>query len=320
MKYSTISLLIALLLFSCKENVKIPKEVADIPVSIDVLRFDREFATTKPNELAELRAKYPYFFPENVSDSIWQLKLTDTLQRQLLWAVDSTFGSFQAEENELILFYKHLQHYFPEKEVPAKIITLTSDVDYANRIILADSMLLIGLDNYLGADHPFYRGIDRYIAQGLDPDFMLRDIALTHTAQLVPPPQDRSFLSQMIYHGKRLFLAQRLIPGNTAAQIVGYSDSQFKWAQANEDPIWRYFIERELLYNTDRDLVRRFIEDAPFSKFRLELDRESPGRIGRYMGWQIVEAYASNTDAELQEVLKIPAKELFMQSKFKPRK
>ena len=101
---------------------------------------------------------------------------------------------------------------------------------------------------------------------------------------------------------------------------MGYSDDQYEWAQANEDPIWRYFIERELLYDTDRELGRRFIDDAPFSKFRLELDRESPGRIGRYMGWRIVEAYASNQDTGLQELLVLPAKTLFMQSKFKPRK
>ena len=320
MKYSTIGLLIVVFLFSCNENVKIPNEVADIPVSIDVLRFDREFAQISIDELPNLKLKYPFFFPAEVPDSIWRMKLTDTLQQQLLQAVDSTFGTFLVEESELILFYKHLRYYFPDTSIPQQVITLTSDVDYSNRIILADTLLLIGLDNYLGSEHRFYTGIDRYIANNLDRDYLLRDIALTHTSQLVPPPNDRSFLAQMIYHGKRLYLAQRLLPGNTEAQIMAYSEEQLQWAQANEDPIWRYFIERELIYDTDQDLIRRFIDDAPFSKFRLELDRESPGRIGRYMGWRIVEAYASNQDAELGEILKLPAKQIFVQSKFKPRK
>ena len=320
MKYSTISLLIALILFSCKENVKIPKAVADMPVSIDVLRFDREFASTSADELPNLKSKYPFFFPDEVPDSIWQMKLKDSLQQQLLQGVDSVFGSFQAQESELTLFYKYLKYYFPERPLPNQIITLTTDVDYANRIILADTLLLIGLDNYLGSEHPFYRGIDRYIARGLDPDFLMRDIAMTHASQLVPPVQDRTFLAQIIYHGKRLYLAQQLLPGYSEAQIAGYSDEQFSWAEANEDPIWRYFIERELLFNTDKDLARRFIDDAPFSKFQLELDRESPGRIGRYMGWQIVNAYASRQDIELVELLQIPSQEIFTQSKFKPRK
>lgn len=320
MKFPTTVLLIILLVFSCKENSKISTDITSIPVDLEVVRFDREFAAADPIELPELRSKYPYFFPETVPDSVWQLKLVDTLQRQLLRSVDSTFGSFGSEENDLVLFYKHLKYYFPRIAVPDKVITLTSDVDYANRIILTDSLLLIGLDNYLGADHRFYSGIDRYIAHSLDRKYLLRDIALAHSTRLIPPPADRTFLAQMVYHGKRLYLAQLLLPTNTEAQILGYSDEQMDWAMANEDPIWRYFIERELLYSTDRDLVRRFIDDAPFSKFRLELDRESPGRIGRYIGWRIVEAYASDQDRALEEILSLPARTLFMESRFKPRK
>lgn len=320
MKYSIIVLLIVGFLFSCKQNEKIPNAIAEIPVNIDILRFDREFAMTHPDKLVELKSRYPFFFPEEVPDSIWLAKLNDSLQQQLLRAVDSVFGSFEQEEHELKLLYKHLRYFFPDKQIPDRIITLTSDVDYANRIILADTLLLIALDNYLGSEHRFYSGFDRYIAQGLDRKFLLRDVALTHTSHHIPPPSDRSFLAQMIYHGKRLYLSRLLVPELTDAQVLGYSDEQYDWAQANEDPIWRYFIERELLYDTDRELGRRFIEDAPFSKFRLELDRESPGRIGRYMGWRIVESYAANQDVELQELLKLPAKSLFMQSKFKPRK
>lgn len=320
MNFPTTVLLIILLVFSCKENSKISTEISSVPVNLEVVRFDREFAATDPKELRELRSKYPFFFPETVPDSIWQLKLADTLQQELLRSVDSIFESFESEETELVLFYKHLKYYFPHISPPAKVITLTSDVDYTNRIILTDTLLLIGLDNYLGSDHRFYRGIDRYIANSLDRKYLLRDIALAHATQLVPPPGDRTFLSQMVYHGKRLYLAKLLLPTNTKAQILGYSEEQLDWAMANEDPIWRYFIERELLYSTDRDLVRRFIEDAPFSKFRLELDRESPGRIGRYIGLRIVEAYASNHDLPLAEILSLPAKTLFMESRFKPRK
>jgi len=320
MKYSRISLLIIVLLFSCKKIVKIPKDVADMSLNVEVIRFDRAFANTHPSELGELKNKYPFFFPKEVHDSVWQIKLTDSLQLQLLQAVDSVFGSFEPEESELSLFYKYLKYYFPKASIPGKIITLTTDVDYTNRVILTDTLLLIGLGNYLGPEHRFYMGIDRYIAQGLDRKFLLRDVALTHTAQLVPSTNDRSFLAQMIYHGKRLYLARLLVPEATEAQILGYSKEQFEWAQVNEDPIWRYFIEHELLYNTDRNLVRRFIDDAPFSKFRLELDRESPGRIGRYIGWRIVEAYAARQNTELNELLELPARELFIQSKFKPRK
>ena len=38
-----------------------------------------------------------------------------------------------------------------------------------------------------------------------------------------------------------------------------------KWALTNEEQIWRYFIEHEVLYDTDSELQRRFINLAPFS-------------------------------------------------------
>ena len=58
-----------------------------------------------------------------------------------------------------------------------------------------------------------------------------------------------------------------------------------------------------MLFSTDSKLPSRFINPAPFSKFNLELDGESPGRLGQYIGWQIVRAYANRSDASLKEIL-----------------
>jgi uncharacterized protein YjaZ len=52
----------------------------------------------------------------------------------------------------------------------------------------------------------------------------------------------------------------------------------------------------------------------------LELDNESPGRLGQYIGWQIVKAYMENNDVSLMDMLQKDAAEIFNNSKFKPRK
>jgi uncharacterized protein YjaZ len=93
-----------------------------------------------------------------------------------------------------------------------------------------------------------------------------------------------------------------------------------EWAQENESEIWRYFVDRELLYSTDSKLPGRFINPAPFSKFYLELDAESPGRLGRYIGWQIVKAYMNQTDNSFKGMLITEAETIFKESRFKPRK
>ena len=139
-------------------------------------------------------------------------------------------------------------------------------------------------------------------------------------ASVVPFPRERSFVAQMVYYGKILYLKDKLLPLEPDSVKIGFTGGELEWARANEGQIWRYFIERELLYDTDRELAPRFLDPAPFSKFRLELDSESPGRIGRYMGWQIVHSYMDKSGASLSELLAMPGEELFRESNYKPPK
>ncbi|NNK09849.1 MAG: gliding motility lipoprotein GldB, partial [Flavobacteriaceae bacterium] len=307
------------LLSACKEEKEIPEEILDQPVALEVLRFDKEFAETTPESLPQIKLKYPYFFPPQYSDSVWTAKLQDSIQRELRQAVDSAFSDFEKQEDELTLLFKHLTHYFPDYQVPT-LITLTTDVDYENRIIVTDSLLLIGLDNYLGPDHRFYAGIDRYIAKGLDKEYIESDIVSALAKKIIPYPVNRSFLAQMEYYGKELYLKDLLLSWQSDGQKIGYDEDEISWARANEEQIWRYFVERELLFSTDTKLGPRFLDPAPFSKFRLELDNESPGRLGRYMGWQIVRAFMDRTDTPVAELWTLPGETIFKESNYKPQK
>jgi len=312
-------LLISLLFFSCNDTDKVAEDIAKIDIDLKISRFDREFAKAEPNGLLQLKEKYPYLFPVQYADSIWVAKLQDTLQVELLAEVDRVFADFGDEQEELESLFKHIKYYFPDFKVP-KVITLTSDVQYNNRIILADSLLLIGLDNYLGPDHKFYREIQKYIKAGLDKQYLVSDVASAVANKVVPRPEDRSFLSKVVFYGKELYLKDRLMPGASDAKKINYTEEQLVWAKANEEPIWRNFIEEEHLYSTDNKLAQRFLEPAPFSKFGLELDNESPGRLGRYLGWQIVRAFMEKNEVSLQQMLKLPAEEIFKKSNYKPAK
>ncbi|WCC45198.1 hypothetical protein PJW08_03160 [Tenacibaculum finnmarkense] len=85
---------------------------------------------------------------------------------------------------------------------------------------------------------------------------------------------------------------------------IGYSQNKMRWAESNEAQIWKYFIEKNMLYNTDKELDIRFLDIAPFSKFYLEKDRQSPGRIGEFIGWQIVRSYMQKNDVSLPNYYK----------------
>ncbi len=312
-------LLFGVLLFSCNNESKVEKEIGKIPINVEIVRFDKEFANATPADLPKLKAEYPAFFPKQYSDSIWVEKLTDTLQDQLENEVAKTFPNDEALNEALLPLFQHIKYYFPKFQTPI-VVTATSDVDYRNKVILAENMLVIGLDNYLGSNHHFYEVIDKYISKEMKPTQIGPDVADTYARKYIKPPSKATFLGQIIYYGKQLYLKDLWLPNISDAEKIGYTEEEFQWAEENEEYMWRYFVEKELLYSTDPKLGARFISPAPFSKFYLEIDNESPGMLGRYLGWKIVRAYMGNNDTNVQQLMVTDADEIFENSKYKPKK
>ena len=111
------------------------------------------------------------------------------------------------------------------------------------------------------------------------------------------------------------------MPHHEDSLKIGYTRDQNKWVNENEVFIWQYMIEKQILFSTKTTLDYRFLMPAPFSKFYLEIDNDSPGRIGQWIGWQIVKSYKDEfPDSKLQEILSMPSQDLFNKSKYKPRR
>ncbi|NJY61720.1 gliding motility lipoprotein GldB [Salinimicrobium sp. CDJ15-81-2] len=312
-------IVLVLSFISCAEEDKKEEEIARIPVEIEVERFDQRFANATADSLPTLKREFPFLFPRQYPDILWVEKMNDSIQMELNQAVAEEFSKFEETEEELERLFQHIKYYFPDKKVP-KVITLTSDVDYRNQVVYADSLLLIGLDTYLGRDHLLYMGMQEYIKKHLQKDQITADVAEAFAKTVVPGPSSRSFLMHMIYYGKILALQDLLIPFKTDAQKMSYLPEELEWAENNEEQIWRYFVERELLYSSDSDLQTRFLFPAPFSKFYLELDAEAPPRLGQYIGWQIVRQYMQKNDVTVEEMINADAETIFKQSNYKPRK
>ncbi|WP_299398201.1 gliding motility lipoprotein GldB [uncultured Gelidibacter sp.] len=313
--------LIVLLLFfsACKEDNQIEKEISKIVVDVNIERFDLAFGTAQPGDLPKLKAEYPFLFSERIPDSVWVERMKDTLQNELVAEVKSTFSNFNNEQQAIESLFQHLKYYDTSFKV-SRVITVTSDVDYRNKTIVTDTIVLISLDTYLGSDHHFYEGIQKFLTQNMKRSQIVSDLAANYAEQYIFQEDPKTLLDDMVYFGKQLYFKDKMIPFTSDADKIGYTEEQLAWAAENESEIWRYFIERELLFSTDNSLASRFIADAPFSKFYLELDSESPGRLGQYMGWQIVRAYMNTNDVPLMEMLQKNADEIFNKSKFKPRK
>ena len=75
--------LVAITLFSCKDDSKVEEAVAKIPIEFKVERFDQIFYQSRPEDLNKIKAQYPFFFPAGNPDSIWINKLKNPLLKEL---------------------------------------------------------------------------------------------------------------------------------------------------------------------------------------------------------------------------------------------
>lgn len=318
MKKLILSTLAVVVLVSCNRKSELEKTIEAIPVEVTIERFDKEYYESADQDLGKVKAKYPHLFPVGVADSVWLIQKNDTLFSELYTEVQKKFSDISTLEKELESLFKHIKYYYPNEKTP-KVNTIISKVDYNFKTFYTDSIALISLDLYLGKDHHFYEK-DDYLRENLVPRQMMPDLVKSFAEKKIPYPNRGDFLSRIIYEGKILYLKDLLIPNFSEAEKIGYSEDQIKWAYANHENVWRFFVDDNLLYSTDPRLASRFINVAPFSKFYLSIDNESPGRIGAWIGWQIVRAYAKNNPTSIEEVLKKNAEELFKKSKYKPNR
>ena len=318
MKIYRLAVVLCLFFLSCDQKTKVEKAVEEIPVDIKVERFDKVFFETKPEDLAKVKKQYPFFFPAGNDDNVWLKKMQDPIWKEVYTEVQKKYSNFEPVREEFNALFQHVKYYFPETKIP-KVITVIGEMDYNAKAIYADTLVIVALELYLGKDHKFYE-FPNYLKQNFEEKQIMPDVVSSFAYRNIPAFPDKNLVSQMIFEGKQLYAKDLLLPNYTDAEKIGYTPEQIKWSQENEAYMWRYFIESEMLYSDDPKLTTRFIVPAPFSKFYLEIDNDSPGRIGAWLGWQIVRSYMKNNNVTLSELLKTEAKVIFEKSKYKPKK
>tara|TARA_B100000678_G_scaffold288242_1_gene296329 strand:- start:3565 stop:4425 length:861 start_codon:yes stop_codon:yes gene_type:complete len=286
---------------------------------LTIERFDKFFYESTPNDLFDLKKNYPFLFPEQYDNKVWISRLNDSVQKQIYSEVNRVFSNLDNEKSEIQSFYNNFTSYFPKYELP-RLITLISDVKYENRVILADSLLLIGLDNYLGSEHPFYSSMPKYISDNLIRRMIISDIAEEYAYYVIPRVNFYTFLDKIIFYGKVLYFKDIMLPKLEDRHKIGYSNLSMDWARQNEHYVWTYFVEKQLLFSSENKLITRFINNAPFSKFYLSIDNESPGMIGRFIGWEIVKSYMKNNNTTFIEMILMNPMDIYNKSKYKPQK
>lgn len=284
---------------------------------IEINRFEQEFFSSEKSDLKKIIKKYPFLFPINFDNNVWESYLVDSTRISTFKKTNSVFNNMDEIQEQISISFNLIESTFSYFKKP-KVITLNSQDEYKNRIIYADSLLLISLDQYLGSD--YYPSIPSYISNNMTKKYVTNDISQKISEKLVPPPSDRSLLAEMIYHGKVIFLTNLFTPYNENHLKFHSTKQKINWAHENEKYVWAFFVENDLLFSTEQELKSRFISFAPFSKFNLEIDKYSPGSIGKWLGYRIVDSYMKNNNIEVSQLPVKDFYEIFSMSNYKPKK
>jgi hypothetical protein len=131
-------------------------------------------------------------------------------------------------------------------------------------------------------------------------------------------PADKTALADMIAYGKAYYFTKQMLPCTPDSILIGYTRQEMKGSREFENLIWSRFVEDQVIYSTSHLIKQKYIAERPKT---VEVGEECPGRIGTWVGWQIVKKYMdTHPDVKLPELMnKQNAPQLFKESGYRPQ-
>ncbi|WP_447641149.1 MULTISPECIES: gliding motility lipoprotein GldB [Chitinophagaceae] len=330
-----ILLVIIVCSFACGKKRQIP-DVSKVSAPLEVIRSEQDFFRMDTmhveTALDHLQGKYGKFLNDYLYNIIGLPPFPDSVKKGLPYflqsyrtiddSVQAHFKNLDKSLEPLRLALRLTKYYFPQYQQPAKLITFVGPMDgYGS--VLTSSGLAVGLQMYLGKDFPTYQSeylqqiYPTYISRRFEPEYIPVN-CMKNIIQDMYPDNYRSLplVEQMIEAGKRMYLLDQLLPYVADTLKIGYTDEQLKGCYKKEEGLWNYFTVNNLLYVTEPDEVRDYMNDGPRTP---ALGEGSPANIGTFIGWQIVKKWMNaHTQTNMLRLMDTPASQIFKDAKYKP--
>ena len=323
-----------MIIVGCRQKKDIP-DVSHINISLQVERFEKDLFTIDTGHIAAslegLNKKHPGFtqdFFYNIlgtpPDSVpIQVPAFIKSYADLYTFADKKFADIGPITEQVKEGFRFVHHYFPSYKLPAKLITFIGPINSYGSILTPDAMA-VGLQLYLGNDYPLYKtqqGQEMYplfISRRFEPAYIPVNGIKNIIDDMYPlNTMGRPLIEQMVESGKRMYVLDRLLPNLADTLKTGYTAKQLAGCYASEKNIWTFFIQNDMLYNTDPNVTRDYMNDGPNTT---ALGEESPGNIGQFVGTQIVKKWMEkNEKIPLPVLMTTPAKKIFEEARYKPR-
>jgi hypothetical protein len=331
-----ICLLIVVVVISCGCGSKksIP-DVSNIKIDLQVERFEKDFFLVDTlhlnHSLDSLNKKHPGF----TQDFIFNIMGTtiDSASKDVPSFIRSyadmyktslrKFSPFDKTVEEVKQGLRFVHYYFPKYSLPKKLITFIGPINGYSNIITTDAMA-VGLQTYMGNDYPLYLSEEGqqlyplFISRRFEPAYIPVNSIRNIIDDMFPYKNNgMPLIEQMVESGKRIYLMDRLLPLLPDTLKIGYTAKQLEGCYESEKNIWSFFVQNDLIYSTDQNLTRDYLNDGPNTPV---LGDNSPGNIGQFVGWQIVNKWMDqHKNLTLDELMHTNAKKIFEEAKYKPK-
>jgi gliding motility-associated lipoprotein GldB len=331
---------ISLLLTACNRHKKV--DVSNIDLDVTIERFDKDFNAMQVKPLDQqsilLVKKYGVFYKDflalilqtdniNIRDTAYFPNVREVLKAQpyldLKHDVDSVYPNVDKQNAELTDAFRRIKYYFPQQKLPRVYAYFSG---FEAQTTIGNGYIGVGLDLFLGADSRFYPALTKayphYMSRNFTPDNIVPRIVETMARENMFPENDDNgtLLAKMVYNGKIMYMMDQVLPDVPDSVKIQYTSKQIEWCNGFEANIWAYFLDQNLLYETDYQKIQKYLTVAPFTPGLGEHNESAP-KLGIWTGWQIVKKYMDkHPEITLPQLMaETDAQKILSESKYHPK-
>lgn len=315
-------------LFSCRPDACRPlPDLSATQVSVSVVHWDEAlFEAQSSQDIEKLLLRYPDFartylhaadYPADsvLADQYYQLinnPSVDTLRQQ----TEATFDDYSDLQTDFEESFRLIKYYFPDFVAPTLYTAFTGLGTFGDDLLVTDSLIVVSTEFFVGPSARYRPQTHDYLLHRYQPSSMVPGCLLLLSDRFNKTDlSDQSLLAEMIYYGKSYYFVEQTMPCLTDSILTGYTSEQMRLVEENRQLVWSHFVDNELFFKSDQTTKTRYLGDRPGTA---EINNRLPGQIGRWLGWQIVKAYAERSGATLPEVMQQDVQQIFTQAKYRP--
>ena len=332
MKFNRLALgllaIFPLIFFACNSSEREIPDVSNIDISLQLTRWDQDlFQLSSKEEVAAFLEQHPLYaqqffhtdqYPHDslAVNYLWNF-LSNAASGVIRDEIAEVYGDLSELQQEFEQAFQYLSHYYPEVKIPRLYTAVTGFS--GNDLLVSDSVIIVGLEYYLG-ENATYRPLEfpNYILKRYQPQYIVPSTVLLLSGPYNKSPfEDKTMLAEMIYFGKAYYFSQRILPYTADSLLIGYSGEDLNNVANNQDLIWAHFVDKQLLYETSHFTKKKYMDERPNT---VEIGNKCPGRIGEWLGWQIVDRFMQReSEIGLTDLMESEdVQGIFTQSKYKP--